>query len=182
MMCKVLRWDGSISESGVSRCVHNLRLCCGRMLVVLGLFLCAMASGLAFPSPAQKTGIIIVDHGSRKETANLSLLQLVDKFKLSSGHQLVEAAHMELAEPSIATAYQRCVEQGASHIVCHPYFLSRGRHVQEDIPALMLQAAAAHPGTQYSITEPLGLQEEQIVALMKTTIDKSLGLETLGKM
>ncbi|KAJ1395033.1 hypothetical protein B484DRAFT_314431, partial [Ochromonadaceae sp. CCMP2298] len=98
-----------------------------------------MASGLAFPSPAQKTGIIIVDHGSRKETANLSLLQ-VRTFKLSSGHQLVEAAHMELAEPSIATAYQRCVEQGASHIVCHPYFLSRGRHVQEDIPALMLQA------------------------------------------
>jgi sirohydrochlorin ferrochelatase len=107
--------------------------------------------------------------------SSISCLQLVAKFKHSSGHELVEAAHMELAEPSIATAYQRCVDQGASNIVCHPYFLSRGRHVQEDIPALMLEAAAPHPHTQYTITEPLGLQEDQIVDLIKNSIDTCMG-------
>ena len=63
---------------------------------------------------------------------------------------------MELAEPSIATAYQRCVEQGATSIICHPYFLSRGRHVAEDVPQLVKQASECYPNIIYHITEPLG--------------------------
>ena len=54
---------------------------------------------------------------------------------------IVEPAHMELAEPSIRTAFMKCVEKGATTIICHPYFLSKGRHVSEDIPELVAQAA-----------------------------------------
>ena len=36
---------------------------------------------------------------------------------------IVEPAHMELAEPSIATAFARCVERGATTVVVFPYFL-----------------------------------------------------------
>jgi sirohydrochlorin ferrochelatase len=34
--------------------------------------------------------------------------------------------------------------------------------VQEDIPTLLEQASQAHPGVSYSITQPLGLQDEII--------------------
>ena len=67
---------------------------------------------------------------------------------------------MELAEPSIATAFDKCVKMGATKIICHPYFLSRGRHVQEDIPALLLAASSNHENIEYVITEPLGMQDE----------------------
>ena len=53
---------------------------------------------------------------------------------------------MELAEPSIAQAIDKCVSAGAQSIVIAPYFLSRGRHVQEDIPALVDAAQHQHPG------------------------------------
>lgn len=61
------------------------------------------------------------------------------------------------------------MERGASVVICHPFFLSRGRHVQEDIPALMAKAAEAFPGVQYSITGPLGMQDE-IIGLVHASV------------
>ena len=64
---------------------------------------------------------------------------------------------MELAEPSIATAFRRCVEQGAKTVIIFPYFLSPGRHWHDDIPALAAEAAEAFPGVSYLVTAPFGL-------------------------
>ena len=80
---------------------------------------------------------------------------------------------MELAEPSIESAYSRCVEQGANHIICHPYFLSLGRHVQEDIPTLLASAASRHKETSFVLTKPLGMQNE-IVDLISKSIEETL--------
>lgn len=90
------------------------------------------------------------------------LMEVADKYKKLYSIEIVEAAHMELSEPSISTAFRKCVDQGANKIICHPFFLSKGRHVQEDIPEMMRAAAAEHSGVQleYSITEPLGVQEK----------------------
>ncbi len=64
---------------------------------------------------------------------------------------------MELAEPSIATAFDRCVEPGATTVVVFPYFLLPGRHWNEDIPRLAAAAARQHPGVRYLVTAPFGL-------------------------
>jgi hypothetical protein len=50
----------------------------------------------------------------------------------------------------------RCVEAGASRVVIAPYFLSRGRHIQEDIPALVAAAQQQFPGIDCSIADPIG--------------------------
>ena len=72
------------------------------------------------------------------------------------GDPIVEVAHMELAEPDIAQGFDRCVEQGATIVVAHPFMLAPGRHVAEDLPRLIAAAAQSHPGTKYVIAEPLG--------------------------
>lgn len=108
-------------------------------------------------SNRENLGIIIVDHGSRRTESNNLLLEVVELFRQTAGYQIVEPAHMELAEPSIADAFQNCVDQGATRIVVHPYFLSPGRHWHEDIPRLASEAAANHPGTTHLVTAPLGL-------------------------
>ena len=59
----------------------------------------------------------------------------------------VQPAHMELAEPSIATAFDACVAAGATTVVVAPYFLGPGRHWDSDIPALAAAAAAVIPGS-----------------------------------
>src|SRR5882724_1377628 len=81
-------------------------------------------------------GVIVVDHGSRREESNALLLDVVESFVDATGMPIVEPAHMELAEPSIATAFARCVTRGATTVVVFPYFLLPGRHWNEDIPRL----------------------------------------------
>jgi sirohydrochlorin ferrochelatase len=103
------------------------------------------------------TGLVIVDHGSRRPESNDLLLAVAEAYRQHSGWPIVEPAHMELAEPSIATAFGRCVERGARLVVVFPYFLGPGRHWSEDIPRLAAEAAApwTERGVQYLVTAPL---------------------------
>jgi len=102
-------------------------------------------------------GVIVVDHGSRREESNSLLLDVVRSFVDAMRMPIVEPAHMELAEPSIATAFARCVARGATTVVVFPYFLLPGRHWYEDIPRLAAAAAKNHPGVRYLVTAPFGL-------------------------
>ena len=102
-------------------------------------------------------GIVIVDHGSRRTESNELLLEVVALFRETTGYAIVEPAHMELAEPTVATAFDRCVQQGARLVVIHPYFLLPGRHWDQDIPQLAAEAAQRHPEVRYLVTDPLGL-------------------------
>lgn len=113
----------------------------------------------AAPLP-KGTGIILVDHGSTRIEANDMLDQVVQLFREESGAKIVEPAHMELAPPSIADAYRKCVDQGAERIVIHPYFLSPGRHSTADIPRMAQEAAAEHPGIPFVVTDALGLDPQ----------------------
>jgi len=120
-------------------------------------------------SDPQQLGIILVDHGSRRAESNDMLLDVVRNFAESSGHSIVEPAHMELAEPSIATAFARCVERGATTVVVFPYFLLPGRHWNEDIPRLAAAAAGNHPGVRYLVTAPFAMHP-----LMARVIDERI--------
>jgi sirohydrochlorin ferrochelatase len=105
----------------------------------------------------QQLGIILVDHGSRRDESNEMLLDVAQRFAETLRLAVVEPAHMELAEPSIATAFARCVERGAKTVVVFPYFLLPGRHWNDDIPRLASEAARQHPGIRYVVTAPFGL-------------------------
>lgn len=107
----------------------------------------------------QRVGVVVVDHGSRRAESNALLLEVVEMFRGQSGLPIVEPAHMELAEPSIAQAFSSCVERGAELVVVFPYFLAPGRHWSQDIPALSAAAAENHPGVRHMVTSPLGLHE-----------------------
>ena len=120
-----------------------------------------------------KLGVIVVDHGSKKSAANELLGEVVALFKCVSGAAIAEPAHMELAGPSIGEAFDRCVAQGATLVVVHPYFLSPGRHSTTDIPRMTAEAAARHPGVRFHVTQPLGL-DEKIALLMAQRIEHCL--------
>jgi sirohydrochlorin ferrochelatase len=108
-----------------------------------------------------QTGIIIVDHGSRRAESNQMLEEIAALFarRFEALYDVVEPAHMELCEPSIATAYARCVERGATKVIVTPFFLGPGKHWTGDIPRLTADAARNHPGTSYHVTMPLGIDD-----------------------
>jgi sirohydrochlorin ferrochelatase len=116
-----------------------------------------------------KKALIIVDHGSKLNEANEMLIDIVERIKKKnlSEFEIITYSHMELAEPTISQAFDDCVSKGADHIVVHPYFLAPGRHSTQDIPRMAKEAAAKHPGVSYKVTEPLGIHDKIIEAILE---------------
>ncbi len=123
-----------------------------------------------------RVAVILVDHGSRREESNRLLLEVVDAYRARGDWAIVEPAHMELAEPTIAAAFERCVEQGAEMVIVFPYFLGPGRHWNSDIPLLAAKAAQACGGVRHLVTAPLGLH-----ALLLQVIDERIA-ESLAEI
>jgi len=122
----------------------------------------------------ERTGIVLVDHGSRRDASNRMLDEVAAAFVRQSKWRIVEPAHMEIAEPSIATAFGRCVARGATLVVVFPYLLSPGRHWKEDIPRLAAEAAKVHPGVRHLVTEPFGVHP-LLMGVIEERIDGALG-------
>jgi hypothetical protein len=55
-----------------------------------------------------QVGVVIVDHGSRKAASNEMLVEFGQLYTQLTGHGIVEIAHMEIAEPTIAHAIGEC--------------------------------------------------------------------------
>jgi sirohydrochlorin ferrochelatase len=108
-----------------------------------------------------RIAIIIVDHGSRRAESNQMLEEVARLFgqRFNERFDIVEPAHMEIAEPSIAAAYAKCVERGAQRVVVCPFFLGPGKHWTQDIPKLTADAAAAFPNTFYHVAPTLGIDD-----------------------
>ena len=109
------------------------------------------------PGTNREPALVIVDHGSRRRESNLALEELVEQIRADQPDRIIEPAHMELAEPSIMTAFGRCVARGAERVIVSPFFLLPGRHWDDDIPSLTARAAAKHPHVCYLVAAPLGL-------------------------
>ncbi|HTL51073.1 MAG TPA: CbiX/SirB N-terminal domain-containing protein [Planctomycetota bacterium] len=115
------------------------------------------------------TGLIVVDHGSKLDAANQMLEQAVELMMASPGFNFepILAAHMDLASPSIAEAMAQLYTLGVREVIVFPYFLSPGRHTQEDIPRLTRDAAAPLPGMKALVAEPFGLSPKLIDAALQ---------------
>ncbi|KAK9818272.1 hypothetical protein WJX72_009874 [[Myrmecia] bisecta] len=122
----------------------------------------------------EDVAVIIVDHGSRLRESNNMLFEFADLYRNTTGRSFVEVAHMELASPSIADAMGKVAARGAKKVIVAPYFLSRGRHIQEDIPALVAAAQKDHPDLECTIAEPIGI-DPLMAQLIEHRVTASLG-------
>ena len=106
-------------------------------------------------------GILIVDHGSRKDEANEMLPDMAELIQSMAGDDVVvRHAHMELAEPDIGQGFADCVRAGATEVIVFPYMLSPGRHSTSDIPRMVARVAEAFPGVRFSVTPSFGLHDK----------------------
>lgn len=164
--------------------------------------LAAAASVPAATPPAlspDRLGVVIVDHGSKRAASNDALVAFCDVYASlalaggsGGGHgdggsstssspssstsvvvAAVEPAHMELAEPTIEQAVGKCVARGCGRVVVAPFFLSRGRHIQDDIPALVAEARLAFPGVEVTQAAPLGADMEGLARILARNVERA---------
>ena len=115
--------------------------------------------------------LVIVAHGSRREASNNEVRELTARIKasLKPEYQLVNTGFLELAEPLIPASIEQCIEQGATEISVLPYFLSAGRHVQEDVPSEVQTVINHHPKVKITILPHIG-GTPQMVNLIKESV------------
>jgi precorrin-8X/cobalt-precorrin-8 methylmutase len=123
-------------------------------------------------------GIILVGHGSPKKEANR--MELVGRLLHGRLHpgcssECVRVAYLQYDAPAVMDAIGEAVRAGAESLVIHPYFLSSGVHVTEDIPGIIREAQALYPDVSFTYTEPLGISEE-IVNVVEDRIKAARGI------
>ena len=88
------------------------------------------------------TGIIVFAHGSRLEPANEAVRAVARQLAAAGRCEAVEAAFLELGEPSLEGAVEALVARGVHDILVVPYFLTLGIHLERDLPRIINQIAA----------------------------------------
>src|ERR1700692_2062703 len=99
-------------------------------------------------SAMQRTGILIVGHGSREPASNLEFEQLVAHLRTNRPEFDVRHAYVELAEPSLAdglVAIAHCNDR----VVVIPCFLFAAGHVKNDIPLALAAARSKFPRVRF---------------------------------
>ena len=128
-----------------------------------------------------KLGILLIDHGSKRQASNDHLHYLAKIYQYQYNEDnvgedtVVRGAHMEIATPSILTSLREMItEDQVTKVVCVPYFLSPGRHATTDVPNLIDEAKTV-------------LNEEGVMTMdsnetIEIIVSDALGTETVSML
>ncbi|MSP35742.1 MAG: cobalamin biosynthesis protein CbiX [Limnohabitans sp.] len=107
-----------------------------------------------------QNAIILFAHGSRDALWRLPIEAVADEVKQLSPDTQVACAYLELTEPDLSTTVARLVQTGVNVIRIVPMFLGVGRHAREDLPLLLQDLIAQHPGVTFELRNAIGEEPE----------------------
>lgn len=110
-------------------------------------------------------GIILFAHGSRDPAWRKPMEAVAERIRLNDPMALVSCAYLELTEPALPAAVARLVDDGARTVSIVPMFLGIGKHVREDLPALVEMLRASHPGTVFELKQAVG-EDPRMIEMM----------------
>lgn len=119
--------------------------------------------------------LLLVAHGSRRQASNEEVTQIAQllRKRVEGQYRLTECAFLELAEPSIPAGIEKLIQAGSTEIVILPYFLSAGRHIQEDVPGIVQSVQDKHPDIKLTIAPYLGEADKVIDLLADISLQAS---------
>jgi sirohydrochlorin cobaltochelatase len=116
-------------------------------------------------------GIVLFAHGSRDERWRAPVEAVARQVAALDPTARVACAYLELVAPDLRTAAQALVAAGARRIRIVPLFLGMGRHVREDLPRLVDELQALHPGIAFSLRPAVGEDPEVIALLARKALE-----------
>ena len=99
--------------------------------------------------------VVVFAHGSTIESANQAVRAVTAQLAGRIAAPLTETAFLDCTGPTLPEAVEAMIERGATRVIVVPYFLTLGIHLQRDLPALVREAEARHPGVSVEVTPPL---------------------------
>ncbi|MDP4300525.1 sirohydrochlorin chelatase [Leptothrix discophora] len=104
-------------------------------------------------------GILLFAHGARDPAWARPFEAIAAQMRAAAPQQAVALAFLELMQPGLKDAVATMRAQGCDDITVVPLFLGAGGHVRRDLPALIEELRAAHPGLALRTTPAIGETE-----------------------
>lgn len=109
----------------------------------------------------RRTGILLFAHGARDPNWALPFEAVANRMRTrpapgAEPSPAVTLAFLEFMSPDIATAGDELVAQGCTQVSVVPLFLGAGGHVRKDLPKLLDELAARHPGVSWRLCPAVG--------------------------
>ncbi|WP_367996861.1 CbiX/SirB N-terminal domain-containing protein [Haloferax volcanii] len=130
------------------------------------------------PDPAlDDDAVLLVGHGSRREESNEQVRTLAAKLE-SKLSVPVDAAYIELAEPSIDDAIESMAPTCRTMTVV-PLSLFAASHVKNDVPLAVQRARATHDDTEFRFGSHLGIHPSLVDLLDERAraVESDLGVD-----
>ena len=115
--------------------------------------------------------IILFGHGSRDPLWRLPMETVAARLRTAAPDTAVRCAYLELQAPSLPDAAAELAGTGADHVTVLPMFLGTGRHAREDLPLLMDQLRAAHPGVVFELRKTVGEDNRVLDLIAKIAME-----------
>ena len=113
--------------------------------------------------------LIIIAHGSRREAANAEFRAVVHRVReaVCDIYARVEPAFLDSAFPTLAEAATALMNAGAINIDVYPFFLTTGKHADEDIPRMVADLNAQRPDCTLTMLDYLGKSEALVGVIVQ---------------
>ena len=117
-----------------------------------------------------KSSLILFAHGSRdpKWAEPFKAIQLL--IRAQAPDLRVELAFLELMQPGIQECLSNLVKQGVKRVSIVPIFLAAGRHLREDLPALIAPIQQQFRDLVIDVSAPIGEIPEFQAAIAKLAL------------
>lgn len=111
--------------------------------------------------------VLYVAHGSRLKEGVQEAKEFIGKQieRINAPIQLI--SFIELQHPLVEEGIEKCVLQGATHIVVIPILLLEAGHAKQDLPMAIEQAKRKYPHVTFSYGRPFGVHESIIDTLVE---------------
>jgi sirohydrochlorin cobaltochelatase len=106
--------------------------------------------------PPVTRGIILLAHGSRDPQWREPIEAVAAQIRRQAPGTPVRCAYLELCAPSLPEAATDLIAEGADAIRVFPLFFGVGKHAREDLPRLVEQVRASHPGVDIDLLPSAG--------------------------
>ncbi len=114
------------------------------------------------------TGILLFAHGARDPNWARPFEQARERLAGPDANGVTRPvclSFLEFMSPDRIAGGQTLVDQGCQRVTVVPLFLGAGGHVRKDLPVLMAQLQAQHPGIQWTLAPAVGETDIMVQAL-----------------
>jgi sirohydrochlorin cobaltochelatase len=112
-----------------------------------------------------KPALVLFAHGARDSQWSEPFHAIQKAVSAQRPDLTVELAFLEIMQPSLAACVEQLAASGHRHITVAPLFLGQGGHLKKDLPRLLKDLGAKHPGTDISVLPPIGEITELLNAI-----------------